>query len=247
MTLSFVAGILSPDGSGGSNVDPDFVNPVVRLSTAVDVLTPIAFLLFLVAVVSSVAALVVRFRSSGPVQRAQLKWFLLAAFVTVALGVGTSVTATAVWLEALGYVAIAVLPVACLVSITRYRLYDIDRLISRAVAYLAVSAVLVGAYAAIVVGIGAVTGRGDNPVVIAGATLAVAALVRPVLRRVKAAVDHRFYRRRYDAQRALEAFSARLRDEVNLGEVRANLVGTVGETLQPARATLWLRAEATSR
>jgi small-conductance mechanosensitive channel len=214
------------------------------MSTRVDVLSPIGFLLFLIAVGLSIASLVVRFRRSRGLERAQLKWFVFAAVLTILFGVGASVAATTAWLQALGYVAIAVIPVACLVSIMRYRLYDIDRLISRTVAYFAVSAVLVGVYAAIVVGVGALTGRTDSPVLIAGATLAVAALVRPLLRAVKSVVDRRFARRRYDAQRALEEFSARMRDEVDLEQVRAHLLGTVRDTMQPAFAGLWLRAEA---
>ena len=201
-------------------MDPTFVNPVIRLSPSVDVLTPIAFLMLLVAVVLSIASLVVRFHRSRGVERAQLKWFVFAAVLTALLGVGASVAATTWWLQALGYVAVAVIPIACLVSITRYRLYDIDRLISRTVAYSAVTVVLVAVYAVIVVGVGALTGRNDSPVLIAGATLAVAALVRPVLRRVKGAVDRRFYRRRYDAQRALEVFAATLRDQTALEQVR---------------------------
>jgi hypothetical protein len=93
-----------------------------------------------------------------------------------------------------------------------------------------------------VVGVGALTGRSDNPVVIAGATLAVAALVRPVLRRVKGAVDRRFNRRRYDAQRALEAFAASLRDEIALEQVRGQLLGAVREAIQPETASVWLRS-----
>ncbi|HXJ66065.1 MAG TPA: hypothetical protein VNN79_20075, partial [Actinomycetota bacterium] len=155
ITLTFVAGWLSPDGSGGANWDPSFVNPVVRLSTAIDVITPIGFLLFLVSVGLSIASLVVRFRRSRGLEREQLKWFVFAAVVTVLFGVGASVAATTLWLQLLGYVAIAVIPIACLVSITRYHLYDIDRLISRTVSYVAVSAVMVGLYAAIVVGVGA--------------------------------------------------------------------------------------------
>jgi hypothetical protein len=247
IVLVFVAGILSPDGSGGSNVDPDFVNPVVHVSTAVDVLTPIAFLMFLVAVVLSIASMVVRFRRSRGLERAQLKWFLFAAVLTALLGVGASVAATTWWLQAVGYVAIALIPTACLVSITRYRLYDIDRLISRTLSYAVVTVVLVAAYAGIVVGIGALTGRSDSPVLIAGATLAVAALVRPILRKVRSAVDRRFARRRYDAQRALEAFAAHLRDEVDLEQVRASLVRTVRDTVQPERATLWLRPAGAKR
>jgi hypothetical protein len=247
IATTFAAGILSPDGSGGGNADPAFVNPVVHMSTSVDVLSPIGFLLFLIATGLSIASLVLRFRRSRGLERAQLKWFVFAAALTLLFGVGASVAATAAWLQALGFVAIAVIPVACLVSITRYRLYDIDRIISRAVAYFAVSAALVGVYATIVVGVGALTGRSDSPVLIAGATLAVAALVRPLLRAVKSVVDRRFARRRYDAQRALEAFSAGLRDEVDLEQVRAHLLATVRETVQPDLVALWLRAEAPAR
>src|SRR5262249_14147624 len=127
------------------------------------------------------------------------------------------------------------------IAIMRYRLYDLDRLISRAVAYLAVSAVLIAVYAAIVVGIGALTGGTDNPVLIAGATLAVAALFRPILRRARTASDRRFNRRRYNAQRALDAFATNLRDETALEQVRSSLLDTVRETMQPTGATLWLR------
>ncbi len=241
LALTFVAGILSPDGSGGAGVDPSFVNPVIRLSTAVDILTPIAFLMFLVAVGLSIASLVVRFRRSRGIEREQLKWFVFAAVLTVALGVGATVAVHALWLKLLGYVAIAVIPIACLVSIMRYRLYDIDRVISRTVAYFAVIALLVGVYAAVVVGVGALTGRTDSPVVIAGATLAVAALFGPVLRAVKSVVDRRFARRRYDAQLALEAFAKHLRDEVALDQVRSHLPGMVRDTMQPATVSVWFR------
>jgi 4-amino-4-deoxy-L-arabinose transferase-like glycosyltransferase len=190
--------------------------------------------------VASIAGFVVRFRRSRGAERQQLKWFLVGALV---LGIGITVDIVLKpESDILFALAASAVPLAAGVAITRYRLYDLDRLLSRTIAYLAVSAALVAVYAGIVVGIGALTGRTDSPVLIAGATLVVAALVRPLLRRVKAAIDHRFNRRRYDAQRALEAFAARLRDEVALEQVRSHLLGTVQETVQPVTATVWLRS-----
>jgi uncharacterized membrane protein len=203
------------------------------------VVQSVAGLVFLSTIVLSIASFVVRFRRSRGVERQQLRWFL-AGTAVLGLGIfyGVVFNPKTNWPFALTTSAV---PLAAGIAITRYRLYDLDRLLSRAVAYLAMSALLVGVYAGIVVGVGALTGRTDSPLLIAGATLAVAALVRPVLRRVKGAVDRRFYRRRYDAQRALEAFAAGLRDEVALEQVRGHLLGTVVETMQPATASVWLR------
>ena len=195
-------------------------------------------IVLLVLIAASVAGFVVRFRRSRGVERQQLRWFLLGAVI---LGAAIVLDLLKPQLDLLFVLAASAIPLSAGIAITRYHLYDLDRLISRAVAYLAVSAVLVGVYAAIVVGIGTLTGASDNPVLIAGATLAVAALVRPVLRRVKAAVDRRFYRRRYDSQRALDAFAATLRDEVALDEVRGLLLGAVRQTMQPTAASVWLR------
>ena len=194
---------------------------------------------FLVTIVASVASFAVRFRRSRGVERQQLRWFLAGAGI---LGVGIIVSIVVNppgnWWFA---VTTSALPLAAGIAITRYHLYDLDRLLSRTIAYLAVSALLVGIYAGIVVGIGTLTGSSDSPLLIAGGTLAVAALVRPVLGRVRSGIDRRFNRRRYDAQRALEGFSTRLRDQVALEQVRSNLLGTVHETLQPSTASVWLR------
>jgi hypothetical protein len=217
------------------------VNPLgIRgASVVLGVVQAVGGALFLGSIVLSWASFVVRFRRSRGVERQQLRWFLVGASVLGAQIVFSIVlNPPSNWPFALGSSAV---PIAAGIAITRYHLYDLDRLLSRAVAYLAVSAVLIAVYAGIVVGIGALTGRTDSPILIAGATLLVAALVRPVLRRVKGAVDRRFYRRRYDAQRALDAFAASLRDEIALEQVRGRLLATVRETMQPAGATLWLR------
>jgi len=238
VTISFalVPGPISGRGT------PD--NPI-GIPGAADVLAAINLAFgaaFFVSISASVASFVVRFRRSRGIERQQLKWFLVGA-LALGAGIVISIAFNTTGNVVFGLSTSAV-PLAAGIAISRYHLYDLDRLISRAVAYLAVSALLVAVYAGIVVGIGALTGSTDSPVLIAGATLAVAALVRPVLLRVRAAIDRRFYRGRYDAQQALEAFAASLRDEVALEQVRAHLLGAVRETMQPAQASVWLRGGA---
>ena len=126
------------------------------------------------------------------------------------------------------------------VAILRYRVYDIDRIINRTLVYGLVTGVLAGVYVALAVGLGSLAGK-SNSLVIAGSTLVVAALFRPARRLIQRGIDRRFYRRKYDAVRTLEAFSARLRDEVDLESLTDDLVAVVRETMQPAQASLWLR------
>jgi hypothetical protein len=135
-------------------------------------------------------------------------------------------------------------PVAAGIAILRYRLYDIDRLINRTLVYGLVTALLGGVYAGLVLLGGQLFGDlSDRPPgwAVAGATLAVAALFQPARRRVQVLVDRRFNRARYDAARTVEAFSARLRDQVDLDTLAAELLGVVDQTVQPSRASLWLR------
>jgi hypothetical protein len=235
VTLAFALAP-GPLNGKGSPANPIGISGAEPILGAVQGITGV---LLIVLIGASITAFVVRFRRSGGVERQQLKWFLAGAVI---LGVGITINIVVQPEDdVLFALATSAVPLSAGIAITRYRLYDLDRLISRAVAYLAVSAVLVAVYAGIVVGIGALTGRTDSPILIAGATLAVAALVRPVVRRAKGVIDRRFYRRRYDSQRALEAFAAGLRDEVALEQVRGHLLSTVHETMQPAKATVWLR------
>jgi len=137
-----------------------------------------------------------------------------------------------------------VLPVAAGIAILRYRLYDIDRLINRTLVYGLLTALLGGVYAGAVLVLGQLFGGvGRNPPswVVAGATLTVAALFQPARRRIQRAVDRRFNRRKYNATKTVEAFSARLRDEVDLDTLSAELLGVVDQTMQPTTAWLWLR------
>jgi hypothetical protein len=188
-------------------------------------------------------SLVVRFRRAHGVERQQLRWVALGAalmvlavpvvLVPVALGIPIVVDWVAVvWL--------VVLPVAVGAAVLRYRLYDLDRIISRTLAYGLLTLLLGGGYAVVVLGLGQLLER-DSPLVVAGATLAVAAVFQPARRRVQAVVDRRFNRRRHDATRVIEGFGARLRDQVDLATLTAELLAVVDQTMQPTQASLWLR------
>jgi hypothetical protein len=193
-------------------------------------------------VVAAVVSLVVRFRRSRGEERLQLKWFTYAAALLPVILLGDLLPDAAN--SVLFAVGISLLPVAAGVAILRYRLYDIDRLINRALVYGLVTALLGGVYAGLVLLAGQLFGDlGDRPPswAVAGATLAVAALFQPARRRVQALVDRRFNRARYDAARTVDAFSARLRDQVDLDTLAAELLGVVDQTVQPASASLWLR------
>ena len=137
----------------------------------------------------------------------------------------------------------AFLPLATGAAILRYRLYDLDRIISRTLAYGLLTLLLGGGYALVVLGLGQLLGR-DSSLVVAAATLAVAAVFQPARRRVQAAVDRRFNRRRHDAARIIEGFGARLRDQVDLDTLTAEVLAVADQTMQPTRAWLWLRPPA---
>jgi hypothetical protein len=212
------------------------------------VATRVALAVTALAVAVAAGSLVVRFRRAQGVERQQLRWVALAAtlmllagpIVLVAVALGIPVLAE--WAPALWLV---VLPVAVGAAILRYRLYDLDRIISRTVAYGLLTLLLGGGYALMVLGLGQLVGR-ESPLVVAAATLAVAALFQPARRRVQAVVDRRFNRRRHDTARIVEGFGARLRDQVDLDTLTADLLAVVGQTMQPTQASLWLRPPAPS-
>jgi hypothetical protein len=202
---------------------------------------------------AGVACLVVRFRRGGSLERLQIKWFAYASgFALVMLvvlavqaiaGLGEGGLADAV-ASTLLFLAVLAIPVSVGVAILRYRLYDIDLLINRTLVYGSLTAVLLGTYFG---GIAALqglfvllTGQQSSLAVVAS-TLAIAALFNPLRRRMQSFIDRRFYRRKYDARKTLEAFSARLREETDLDALNDELVGVVEETMQPEHLSLWQR------
>jgi hypothetical protein len=196
-------------------------------------------------VLAAFASLVVRFRRSRGDERQQLKWITFAAALLPLTFAGDLLPDTAGNL--LFAVVVSFLPVAAGVAILRYRLYEIDRLINRTLVYGLVSALLAGVYAALVLVGGELSGGvADDPPswAVAGATLAVAALFQPARRRIQQVVDRRFDRRRYDAARTVDAFSGRLREELDLDALAAELLAVVERTVQPTAASLWLRPPA---
>ncbi len=209
-----------------------------------DVAQPAAGVVVLVSLIVGAVSLVARFRRARGTERLQLRWLawgavLAAAALLVALASLLIEEDFTVLDVALGVCA-ALLPLATGAAILRYRLYDIDHIISRTLAYGLLTMLLGGGYAGVVLGLGRLLGR-DSSLVVAGATLAVAALFQPARRRVQGAVDRRFNRRRYDAARTIEGFSARLREEIDLDTLTGELVTVVKETMQPTRVSIWLR------
>jgi hypothetical protein len=136
------------------------------------------------------------------------------------------------------------LPLAIGAAVLRYRLYDLDRIVSRTLGYGLLTLLLGGGYAAVVLGLGQLLGRDSSSLVVAAATLAVAAAFQPARRRIQRLVDRRFNRRRYDAARTVDAFAARLREQVDLDALSAELLAVVDQTMQPTVASLWLRPQA---
>jgi hypothetical protein len=189
-------------------------------------------------------SLVVRFRRARGVERQPLRWLALAAGLAVVVVVAAAAAALAptgneILLGWLSAVCVALLPLATGAAILRYRLYDLDRIISRTLAYGLLTVLLGGGYAGVVLGLGQLLGR-DSSLAVAVATLAVAAAFQPARRRDQALVDRRFNRRRYDAARIVEAFAARLREQVDLDALSAELLGVVEQTMQPTGVSLWL-------
>jgi hypothetical protein len=206
----------------------------------------VLFGLLLVCMVAAGLSLVLRFRRSHGVERQQLKWFTYAgALMVLALLATDYLLPDSADVEVLAGLILALVPIAAGIAILRYRLYDIDRLINRTLVYGTLTALLGAVYAAVVLVLGqGFGGMGGQPPswAVAGATLAVAALFQPARRRIQAVVDRRFNRRRYDAARTVEGFSARLRDEIDLDALSAELLAAVNQTMQPTKASLWLRS-----
>jgi hypothetical protein len=227
------------DTADFSWVDNPFGIEGLGLGTLADV----SFIAVGAAALAGLASLVVRYRRARGIERLQVRWVAAAGCLLVVGAVGGEVASG--WLgSGAGWAAILVglllLAIAVAVALVRYRLYDIDVVINRTLVYGALTATLAGAYVGTVLLLQLLLSPGSD-LAIAGSTLAVAALFRPARTRIQAAVDRRFYRRRYDVARTLERFGARLRDEVDLDALGAELRWVVAETMQPDHVSLWIR------
>ena len=214
---------------------------------------------------ASALSLVMRYRRSRGDVRQQIKWIAFAAAVVGLLYliamIGSFVYPQETWfapgsplwqsfLEYAALLSFILVPIAVGVAMLRYRLYDIDLIINRALVYGSLTVVLAATYEVAIVALQeafrALTGQGSGLAIVAS-TLTIAALFHPARRRIQGWIDRRFYRRKYDAAKTLEAFSARLREETDLGTLGEHLIGVVGETMQPSHVSLWLRPEDASR
>ena len=228
---------------------PEIVNPLGVSHRLASVIGPIGITLTLIALFASAGSVIVRFRRSTGVERQQIKWLAVASVIAAAAMLGAAAIGFAGsdnLANAVIVLGILCIPVAIGVAMLRYRLYDVDRVISKTLVYGSLTVVLGASYVGLVLAGQALFSAfaGGSNLAIAVSTLAVAALFLPARSRVQRFVDRRFYRRRYDAQRTLEGFGARLREQVDLETLNGELRTVVQETMQPAHVSVWLRAGA---
>jgi hypothetical protein len=238
------------------SVGDDIPNPAY-ISTVARIVQPLEFIgLIIIAVVfvASLLSLGLRFRQSQGIERLQLKWFVYVAVLALSAFILAGIAevvdpvnqggfvGSVLWFTGMLGILIG-LPSVIGLAILRYRLFDIDRIINKTLVYGVLSVILVSADVLLVLGLEHLLNpiAAGSDLVVAGSTLAVAALVRPLRSRIQTVVDRRFYRRKYDATRTLEAFSSRLRDQTDLSALASELGAVVQETMQPAHVSLWLR------
>jgi hypothetical protein len=243
MTLGVASIALRPGPLDATNFG-DVENPfgVPALASILSMIDAIYFPAIAILGVICVGSLFVRFRVSSAVERQQIKWLMLAtASFIVALGAALATQGEALFLLAL--VAAAGIPVSAGIAILRYRLWDIDRVVSRSIGWAVVTFLLLAVFAIAVVALMALLTpiTSENTLAVAASTLIAFALFQPLRRRVQQAVDRRFDRARYDGQRTVDAFAERLRNEVDLRSLEGEIASVVNDTVRPASATVWLR------
>jgi hypothetical protein len=224
-----------------------FGNPD-KVGGAITIVTVAVVTVIFIALLLSALSIVVRYRRASGAERQQLKWFALAAVLIGAVSVGhllfLDLLLPEAFLNLLDAATITCLYLAVGIAMLRYRLYDIDRIINRTLVYGSLTATLVLVYVGGVVvlqyAFRGLTGSGSQLAIVAS-TLLIAALFNPLRQRVQNFIDHLFYRRKYDATKTLEAFSAKLRDETDMDILNSELLSTVRETLQPEHVSLWLK------
>ena len=252
LLVTFVASFVPGDLVGYEGI---FVNPFAwpgQLGQLAAWTSEVGSILQLAPAIIAISYTALRFRRARGAERQQLKWLLFPltlfmATISTAIAVASTQPELAEdvrWMFTVALVALGAVPFAAGIAVLRYRLYDIDVVIRRTIVYGAVVAILGASYIALVLGLQGVLTRlsGNDTLPVALSTLVIAALFAPVRTRVREIVDRRFYRSRYDAQRTVESFVGRLRDEVELEAVREALATTVGEAVRPASVGVWLRA-----
>jgi hypothetical protein len=243
-----VAVALWPETAGG--ITP--ANSPLGIEVATDVVNPVETIMLTLGLIA-LSSVLIRLRRSKGIEHQQVKWFAyaLAMLTTSAiLYFVASDTMGVVWLEWVCFVLVMVgvvgLPVAVGIAILRYRLYNIDVLINRTLVYGALTATLAAVYAGSIVLLQAllrILADQESQLAVVASTLAIAALFNPLRRGIQSFIDRRFYRKKYDARKTLEAFSAKLRNETDLDALTGEVVGVVAETMQPAHVSLWLRPD----
>jgi len=240
--------------TGGLGDYPMIPNPYGVDSPLVGMVGLAGVILAGCSTVASAVSLIVRLRRAGSEQRQQIKWFAYGGVVVVGIIVASGFVS--IWSVSVSILIISVallgLPVFTGIAILKYRLYDIDVIINRTLVYGSLTITLAAVYFAGVVGtqyvFRAVTGQERLPqLAVVVSTLAIAAMFDPLRRRIQSFIDRRFYRRKYDAAKTLEAFSARLRDETDLAALSEELVSVVRQTMQPDHVSLWLRPDTASK
>ena len=230
----------------------DLVNHPLGIEVATDTLNPVETLLYGLGLVA-MSSMLVRLRRSKGVERHQIKWFAYAVTVLATSAIFAYVVSESMGVVWLGWVSTVLvivsvvgLPAAVGIAILRYRLYNIDVLINRTLVYGSLTAVLVAVYLGGVVLFQelfrTLTGQASQLGIVAS-TLAIAALFNPLRHRIQGFIDRRFYRRKYDARKTLEAFSSKLREETDLDTLSDDLEGVIRETMQPSHVSLWLRPD----
>ena len=231
---------------------PGLVNPLARPDwrPALEALGTVAGILLLAVAAGTVVSLGLRFRRARGVERQQIKWFAWAAMLVVCLMAASLLTSPlgplsdAFWMLALS--SLVLLPVAATAAILRYRLWDIDRIVSRTVGYATVTGILGTTFAVLVLAFDTLLAplAGGGTLAVAASTLAVAALFQPLRRRVQRLVDRRFERRRYDSERTVAEFATELREELELDVLTERTRTTVAAALAPRQVTVWMRKDA---
>ncbi|HUG14647.1 MAG TPA: hypothetical protein VMM78_06470 [Thermomicrobiales bacterium] len=258
LTIALILGIAARKAFGSEQLwtDPVVMNPAyaARVGTVLQSVEVLGLILVPAVILASLVSLVMRFTHARGVERRQLEWFTYAVGLEVAALLLTIISSEIAWggqdliYGVLGFYAIwigmpIVIPLVVGIAILRHNLFDIERLIHRTLVYGALTLSLGSVYVLLVLAPAIIVGSGGSmpDVVIAAATLVVAALIRPLRGHIQRIVDRRFYRHRYDAVRTVERFSTQMRDIVELPALESALVATAAESMQPAHVSLWLR------